>query len=167
MKTFTTLIAGAVAAAALATTAYAAVIFDGISGTGFVGKGDVQLAFGWNNAQLQSNAPGVTFSYQSQKTYDVTCEWDTGTRNVVHHLITIPRKQNINSAVAYDARTRNQITGFTLTGFGDTTVTGPDVPAVGESCPGNQPGEVTAVIEVGGAAGQLFVNYGGTSVLLQ
>lgn len=42
-------------------SALAAVTFDASTGTGFVGKGDVQLAFGWNNKQLQANAAGVTF----------------------------------------------------------------------------------------------------------
>jgi len=28
---------------------------------GFVGKGDVQTALGWNNAQLQTNASAVKF----------------------------------------------------------------------------------------------------------
>jgi hypothetical protein len=33
------------------------------NGTGFVGKGNVQTAFGWNNAALQANASGTTFSF--------------------------------------------------------------------------------------------------------
>ncbi|WP_028050393.1 hypothetical protein [Cellulomonas sp. URHD0024] len=32
------------------------------SGTGFVGKGDVQSALGWNNAKLQDNAEKLTFT---------------------------------------------------------------------------------------------------------
>jgi hypothetical protein len=32
------------------------VTFNETNGTGFVGKGDVQVAFGWNNKQLQTNA---------------------------------------------------------------------------------------------------------------
>ena len=50
-------------AMALATTAQAAVTFDPETGTGFVGKGDVQVAFGWNNAQFQANATGLSFAY--------------------------------------------------------------------------------------------------------
>src|SRR5918996_4693526 len=38
------------------TAAFALVTFDPSTGTGFVGKGDVQTAFGWNNKQLQNNA---------------------------------------------------------------------------------------------------------------
>jgi len=36
--------------------ALAAVDFSVSNGTGFVGKGDAQLVFGWNNADLQRNA---------------------------------------------------------------------------------------------------------------
>ena len=36
--------------------ASASVTFNPATGTGFVGKGDVQLAYGWNNKQLQDNA---------------------------------------------------------------------------------------------------------------
>jgi hypothetical protein len=31
-------------------------------GTGFVGKGDVQTALGWNNQKLQSNATKLAFT---------------------------------------------------------------------------------------------------------
>ena len=53
--------AGLIAATSLAS---AAVILNA-DGTGFVGKGDVQLAFNWNNATLQKNAVDVRFSYSA------------------------------------------------------------------------------------------------------
>jgi hypothetical protein len=34
-----------------------------------VGKGDVQLAFGWNNAQAQQNAQALSFTYNTAETY--------------------------------------------------------------------------------------------------
>ncbi|MEV7181816.1 hypothetical protein, partial [Kitasatospora sp. NPDC093679] len=47
-------VATSVAAIALgATPASAAAGFDAATGTGFVGKGDVQTALGYNNAALQ------------------------------------------------------------------------------------------------------------------
>lgn len=61
----------------LATPAYAAVVFDptcsltpgNASGAcGFVGKGDVQLALGYNNRQLQAAAPTLAFTYGSAAT---------------------------------------------------------------------------------------------------
>lgn len=41
-------------------------------GSGFVGKGDVQAAFGWTNAKLQQNAGGVTFSTAQAVSQDFT-----------------------------------------------------------------------------------------------
>lgn len=38
--------------------------FDPETGTGFVGKGDVQSAFGWNNEEAQLHIPDVTFSVE-------------------------------------------------------------------------------------------------------
>jgi hypothetical protein len=43
--------------------ASASVTYDAATGKGFVGKGDVQTAYGWNNAALQANAAGVTFAF--------------------------------------------------------------------------------------------------------
>ena len=156
------LIAMLVAAGAV----FAAVTFNSSTGTGFVGKGDVQLAFGWNNAKLQSNASGVSFTYNAKDTYDVTCEWDTETgHGTVHHDITVPRHTGVNSTIAYDARVRNQITGFNLTGFG-ATVTDGTVPVVGGACPGNSDIAIITAVTLTGSTGGLYVNYGGTSVLL-
>lgn len=151
---------------AVASTAYAAVNFDGSTGTGFVGKGDVQLAFGWNNAALQKNAGGVTFTYDVKDTYDVECYWETETGNgkIIVHDVTIPKQVKINSTVAFDARVKNQITGFNLTGFGAITTTG-TVPAVGDACPGNNPGLVTGAT-LTGSTGGLYVNYGGIAVAM-
>ena len=155
---------------ASAAIAYATVTFDPTTGTGFVGKGDVQLAFGWNNAGLQRNASGVTFSYSATDTYEAVCTWTTGegTRGEQTHNVGHDKTTSVNSAIAYDARIRNQITGFILTGLGATTTTGGSVPEVGGPCPGNQgtEGVWTSVVLVSSAGG-LFVNYGGNSVLLQ
>jgi len=56
----------------LAPAASAAVTFNETNGTGFVGKGDVQVAFGWNNKQLQTNAKDVSFSFTQDATQAVT-----------------------------------------------------------------------------------------------
>lgn len=70
----TTKVAGAtfVALALTVGTANAAVTFNETNGTGFVGKGDVQMAFGWNNKQLQTNASTVAFSFTQDATQAVT-----------------------------------------------------------------------------------------------
>jgi hypothetical protein len=169
------LLVGIVAALAalmlFAGTAAATVTFDPNTGTGFVGKGDVQNAFGWNNAQLQANAGGVTFSYNTTDTYSAVCEFVTGTgTHQQTHDVTIPRHTSVNDTVEYDARTHKQVDGFILTGFGTTSTTG-TVPVVGAPCVGNEDGvdHNGTWVSVSGptsSGGGLFVNYGSNSVLI-
>jgi len=164
------LLAAGAALAVVSTAAFAAVAVDD-TGHGFVGKGDVQLAFGWNNAQLQRNASGVTFTYEQSTEYTAVCTFVTGegtrgerTHNIPHTTLT-----GISATVAYDARTRNQITGFLLNGFSGTPTTiGGEVPVVGGACPGNEghDGTWTSVTPGLPTGGGLFVNYGGTAVPL-
>jgi hypothetical protein len=52
---------GALVALAIPTAAMAAVTLNS-DGTGFVGKGDVQTLFGWNNQMLQKNAESLVFT---------------------------------------------------------------------------------------------------------
>jgi hypothetical protein len=156
------LFAAAAATAFVATAAFASVTFDNTTGTGFVGKGDIQILYGWNNAQLQRNAGGVVFSYDATDTYDVTCEWDTGVHNIVHHSVTHPTHTSVSSSIAYDPRQikgQKQFTGFNLNGFGLTTSQG-SVPAVGDSCPNGNSGIITAA-DLVSSEGGLNVTYGG------
>lgn len=172
------------------TAAFAAVTFDPATGTGFVGKGDVQDAFGWNNSALQSNAGSVTFTYGLKTTFDVTCEWETFTNSsgngqkeskTVPHVVT--EGFNVNTRVTVGSATRlnpqGAVTGFNLTGVGGIAPTA-GVPAVGDTefCNSNGigPGEtkpshtvstVTSVtVAANGEAAGLFVNFGGDSVQL-
>ena len=144
----------AVGAVALTGTATAAVTFDPASGTGFVGKGDVQVPFGWNDAKLQQFATGVSFVYESESDdeYAVTCEWDTGSKKIVRHIQT--KRANVGSMVTYDVKsaTRNnpngKVTGFKLTGLQNVVQSSDgSVPVVGASCPetGNDAGTDNAV----------------------
>ena len=162
-------IAAAAALAVVSSAALASVTFDSSTGTGFVGKGDVQLAFGWNNAKLQQNAPGVSFSYNATDSYTAVCTFTTGegTRGERTHNNEHTKTTTVSSAVAYDLRVRNQITGFNLTGLGTTTTTGGAAPVVGGACPGNPGTDGTwSSVELTGTTGGLYVNYGGNSVLL-
>jgi hypothetical protein len=128
----------------LTVPALAAVTFDPATGTGFVGKGDVQTPFNLNNAQLQSalinNPQAVTFTYIKTDTYQVTNVWETGldsnspskSYNVHDEIVTTTT--GVNSAINGDPRQmkgQNQFTGFNLKGFGTSSVTGtvpePDV----------------------------------------
>lgn len=160
MRLRITAIAAAAALCALTGVggASAAVTFDPAAGTGFVGKGDVQLAFGWNNAQLQANAAQIAFSYSSRDTYVATCSWITneGTRNEKSHSNERTRTTGVKGVVTYEARAIKQVSGFKLTGFDEPTTTG-TVPVVGEPCPGN-PGHEGTWTEV--------TPTGSTSVLL-
>ena len=121
--------------ALVSTAAIATVTFDSTTGTGFVGKGDVQLALGYNNKQMQDNAGGLKFTYSDSATYEVFCAKDfdaTRTHEAYTDYKQYGRTRGVTGAVAYDARMRNQVTGFTLTGWdGNVTISGD--PTV---CPG-------------------------------
>ena len=154
----------------LAVPASAVVTFDPATGTGFVGKGDVQTVFGWNNQQLQSKASGVTFSYDALDVYSAVCTWTTGegTKGEKTHNVSIPRHAGVNSSITYDARTHKQIDGFTLTGFADTTTTG-TVPVVGAPCVGDDGIDhngVWTAVSLTSSDSTLSTVYGGNSVVI-
>lgn len=160
------ILAGFVAATS---AAYAAVTFDASTGTGFVGKGDVQLAFGWNNAALQKNASAVTFGYEAKDTYDAECYWETttGKGTIIVHDINVPKHVDVNSTVNGDPRQlkgQTQFTGYILKGFGSVTPTG-TAPLVGDACPGGNPGTVINVTLVS-STGYLSAIYNGVTVAL-
>jgi hypothetical protein len=148
--------------------AVAAVSFDSSTGTGFVGKGDIQSAFTLNNNQIQAiltscstlaNANcNLDFNYASVDTYSATCTFTTGdgTPGEKVQNVDIPRHTGVNGAVGYDSRQRSQVTGFNLTGFGETTSSGTP-PVVGALCVGGggagQDGVWTAVTLVSSTGG--------------
>lgn len=134
-------IAAALGLAAVASFASASVTYDPLAG-GFVGKGDVQLAFGLNNATLQKEVKLLSFTYNVSKQYEAVCTWITGegkngqrTHNVNHTEI-----YAVNSTVGYDARVKSQITGFFLKPVDLTAqpvLVGTE-PVKGQPCPGNE-----------------------------
>lgn len=168
---FTIKSAVAVLATVAAAAAFAAVTFDPTSGSGFVGKGDVQLAFGWNNKQLQDNASFVSFSTEQTTQYAVTCEWETETggknSKIIDHAVTIKKTRNVQGAVNADPRAgKSQFTGFNLHGYGPVTEAGGVVPQVGESCPmAHASAEVTAVTATSSPL-TLSAVYGGVAITL-
>jgi len=140
--------------------ALAAVTFNPDTGTGFVGKGDVQTVFGWNNATLQRNAAGVSFVYEEETTYAAVCTFITGegTRGEQTHNVSQRKESNLSSSIQPDPRVRNQITGFNLLGITSTTTSG-TVPEVDGACVvGANEGKYTSVTETGSSSG-LFVRY--------
>jgi hypothetical protein len=135
MKVSLAFAAAAASVALIASSASAAVIFDPETGEGFVGKGDVQLAMEWNNKQLQDNADDVEFavSIVSVSSATWTCDRDAGPQTQERANTTTTTTQGLVDSVA---RTRNQVTGFILQGYDEssTTDTETDGPEVG-SCP--------------------------------
>jgi hypothetical protein len=149
MKTrnFAAGVAALVITAAVATSA--AVTFDPATGMGFVGKGDVQTALGLNNDGLQAVASGLTFTYADLATYEQECSHDTG-KKIMYRTVT--REQGVSGTVAYDARKRNQVNGFTLLGFsGQTSDDGNGGGPCNDNGNGWEPiGEPTLVSSTGG-----------------
>jgi hypothetical protein len=162
----------ALGAAAFTAAVLAAVTFDPATGKGFVGKGDVQLAFGWSNAQLQANAKNVAFTFSQHEQYTGTCTFSVetgGVRNRQIRSVASTRVKNVNISgdVAYDLRMRNQITGFSLTGYqNNVTVTGAALQN-GDPCEGGNVGDgvISDVVQTGYQAA-LNAVYNGTSVRL-
>lgn len=109
------------AVATVVTSAYAATSFDPSTGTGFAGKGDVQIPFGWSNSQLQAQAENVAFTYTKHEQYDVVCESTVGRRV---RQKTKTSMDHLWSSVVKDTRTnkRGAVTGFHLTGTSSTIV---------------------------------------------
>lgn len=164
-KILTALFAGFMASLAMAT-----VTFDPDTGYGFVGKGDIQLAFGWNNQQTQINTAQVgslAFTEVKQVTYSAVCSWVTGegTRGQKTHTINQTKTTVLNAAVSYDNRKMTQITGYNLTGLGAMTVSGDPLPIVGDPCIGEGTGATYTSVSSGPVSSStgLFVTYSGTT----
>ena len=129
---------GIVAGALLVGSAAGAAVTIDAEGKGFVGKGDVQVPFGWSNAQLQQNAAGVSFSVASVSVTDT--DWTCSRLNnqgmeqtQERERTTTTETTGVLSSLARDGK--KQLTGFNINGFTGTTVTvSHDGPAVG-SCP--------------------------------
>ncbi|MDQ4001232.1 MAG: hypothetical protein M3283_09585 [Actinomycetota bacterium] len=131
----------------------------------------MQLVYGWNNQALQNKASGVTFTYDASETYDVTIEFDTGNpdrpRSIQHHTATQNKSTTVNSSIAYEPRTRNQITGFNLLGLGSTSTSGDQIPQVGDSCPNGNVGTcVVTDVQLASSTGGLYVHYPEGSFLI-
>lgn len=159
------MIAAAAALATVSTAALAIVTFDYGSGTGFVGKGDVQLKYGWNDQALQSKAGGVSFFVAKQEEYKFDC---TFTVEVGREKVREPRTQNrgstvaVNSSISFETRknAQSKITGFTLIGLGAETSSDGAVPVEGGRCPGGQFNDgVISDVELNSSEGGLFVKH--------
>jgi hypothetical protein len=148
-------VAGAVLATgvAVATPAPAAVTYDPVAKTGFVGAADLRHAFGWSAATLASRAGGVAFDHDffTDDSYSVGCGGRT--YPVLHHR-EFGRYELTDAVVRRSsAGYGNGISGFRLTGaaFG---ISGTSVaPAIGQPCPEGKGATIDAVRLVSSAAG--------------
>jgi hypothetical protein len=148
----------------------AAVIFDATSGTGFVGKGDVQLAFGWNNKDTSANQANVSFNVF--KTETIVREWDCvrtmnngDIRTIERNNSTKTLSRGVVSNLVRDNKTKN-VTGYQLTQYGsDTVINEADRGVETSSCvwPSAVAGDVRSETFT---EANLFVTHNGTSVRL-
>jgi len=103
-------------------------------GVGFVGKGDVQTVYDWNNSMLQANAHLLQFKFSSAGTVSWYCE---GVNKNGQTVTSNVRNEDIGTStyIAYDARKNRtgQITGFILAGFEGNAITSNNFGSCGSS----------------------------------
>lgn len=139
---------------------------------GFVGKGDVQTLFGWNNATMQANHTSMTFEYDVNATFSFECEWWTGpTHNRRHHVNTKEIAVSVAAEIASQSRRSGQspnYTGWNLSPLeGTIELDGPtddDCGAEGNDMKSIVPGSVELISASGGS---LYAVYGDDRRLLQ
>ena len=161
-----------IAKAALTAATAAAIIAGSASGagasvsldatnTGFIGKGDVQTAYAWNNATLQANAPGIDFQRVTTTSFDVACEFYTEStdiwfegegRDKIKHVdivrVTHTATKDLATSASVDLKTvsrknpNGDVNGFKVNGTDSTVESGDPVPAVGDACLGNGQGTI-------------------------
>jgi hypothetical protein len=133
-------------------------------GTGFVGKGEVQLVSGLNNQQVQN----ATVSFEAVTTTVTEVSWEcTNTRNETIQERERTTTTESTAVVSSQARIKNQITGYNLLGFGSssssTTTEGPAV----NTCPTNwvltSPAGDPVVVD---SSSQLYTYVNGAQYLL-
>jgi hypothetical protein len=145
LKKLSILLAVAMTALLSATAAFAAYTFDPASGTGFVGKGDVQLVYGYNNQQLQTNAAKIDFRTSTTSETTWTCSKPNPSSpdkpDIVNNRSNETTTQGLATTVARDtSKGKNgPVTGFNLTGYDSPATTVTSGSAIG-SCPANPSG---------------------------
>jgi len=138
---------------------------------GFIGKGDVQAAFGFNNKQLQDNAADITFTYVSTDVYEGTCSFSAGNSGVVQtksRQITLGVDGTVESVSRKNSQ--DQVTGFILGAFTEgSEIENGSVPSAGDPCDmaiGNNATWDASPIRLTESMGGLYANLGELSVLL-
>jgi hypothetical protein len=114
-----TVAAAALLALTVMTSASAAIRFNPETGVGFVGKGQVQLAFGWNNAELQANAENVRFEAWDIGWLRQVCVVNDPAFGMPPYYARIGQR-GVEGSLDGGGRTmrgQRQFTGFNLTGW--------------------------------------------------
>lgn len=132
MTTLRSLLTATAITAALAAAPAFATDVDA-NGQGFISKGDVHDALGWNNHDLQAEAYNLLFTIESTSITTWTC---TGPGNSV-----TPRHNTSTASgvIAYAPRTnpQNKVTGFFALGFVDGSAASSTDGHALYSCPGD------------------------------
>jgi hypothetical protein len=167
LKRISTVAVGSAAALALLAAPAAAYTLNTDTNRGWVGKGEVQTVFGLNNKVMQTAHNQVTFSYAGTQTYEFDCEWDTGVKNVTHHVNTKTVDRTVTAAVADRDRRTGQWTGWYITlgsVVGDASQpTDADCGAEGNEMKTIVPGSIATV---GGESPTLFATHNGVTKAL-
>jgi hypothetical protein len=123
---------GGLAVLAVSSLSFATITVE--NGSGWVGKGDVQLPFEWNNKELQDCVTKDSFTvtnpcikFSSIVTATVTTTWSwVCTNSSNENVQNKSRISETSSATQYfssvAAREKNQITGFKLSANGQTVL---------------------------------------------
>jgi hypothetical protein len=108
-------IVGLAALALLASAAVASASVAVDNGVGFVGKGDVQTALKWNNADFDKNVGSLKFTASYTATYDnvLTCR-----NGVVAHVPVVSTGTGDLQSTQVKSSNGKQITGWNLSGAG-------------------------------------------------
>ena len=156
-----------------AAPAMAVAVYDAETGIGTVGKGDVQVPFGWNNATLQNNAAAVTFTYVEAIEYDVTCKQQIEVTEInpangkeQKKKVNVFNTSDASAAVVYDTTkaTKNNpngsVTGFKITST--TLASSGAAPVEGSACSMDDgtSGKISAVEATGEAVRTLSAKHG-------
>jgi hypothetical protein len=126
-----------VGAFSLIPAANAAVQFNPSSGTGFVGKGDLQTAFGWNNQLAQTNIGSVSFTATSISVTETSwvCTNDRNEQTQERARTTTTETSGIVTQLARTGP-QGQVTGVNLMGYSGTPSTSSSTEGPPEnSCP--------------------------------
>ena len=101
----------------------------------FVGKGDVQSAFGWDAKTTDTRIDSVTFTYTWERHYTFECRAvdGSGKDRTAHVLEGLSGTRSTTRQTAYETRTSKRSTTTTITGVFVTLAGDPEVDAL--TCP--------------------------------